>query len=207
MSKIAVIGAGGRVGRRIVGEAVRRGHDVTPVVRDPARYEGAVRGDVTDPASVAAAVAGHDAVVSSVYTPGVPSGEFFPASARALLAGLTEAGVGRLVVVGLLSTLTGEDGRMMLDDPSAPAEAREFSLGRAAELAVYREHAGPVDWVIVNPPLLLDYEGADTGSYTAVPERYTAGPLGRISPADLALAVVDRINTPGPLRTQISVAS
>ncbi|MGW9040548.1 NAD(P)H-binding protein, partial [Streptomyces sp. NPDC055721] len=58
--RIVVFGAGGRVGRAAVAEAVARGHRVTAVVRDPAAYrdlEGAgvelVRGDATDAASVA----------------------------------------------------------------------------------------------------------------------------------------------------------
>ncbi|MFD6812102.1 NAD(P)H-binding protein, partial [Streptomyces anthocyanicus] len=68
--KIIVFGAGGRVGRAAVAEAVARGHRVTAVVRDPARHPGleapgvtVVRGDVTDPESVAALAAGHDAAL------------------------------------------------------------------------------------------------------------------------------------------------
>ncbi|HEX2312530.1 MAG TPA: NAD(P)H-binding protein, partial [Thermomonospora sp.] len=38
MGKIIVFGAGGRAGRAAVAEAVRRGHEVTAVVRDPARH-------------------------------------------------------------------------------------------------------------------------------------------------------------------------
>ncbi|MFD0890304.1 NmrA family NAD(P)-binding protein, partial [Streptosporangium algeriense] len=35
MSRIVVFGAGGNAGRRVVAEAVSRGHTVTAVVRDP----------------------------------------------------------------------------------------------------------------------------------------------------------------------------
>ncbi|GJM76123.1 hypothetical protein HMSSN036_83390 [Paenibacillus macerans] len=34
---IALFGATGTIGKRILGEALRRGHDVTAVVRDPSR--------------------------------------------------------------------------------------------------------------------------------------------------------------------------
>src|SRR2546422_10791364 len=70
--RIALFGAGGMIGRRILEEALRRGHEVTAVVRDPTRFSGAadrvavVQGDVGDAASVAAAVRGHDAGVSAV---------------------------------------------------------------------------------------------------------------------------------------------
>ncbi|MEU8250038.1 NmrA family NAD(P)-binding protein [Nonomuraea sp. NPDC048916] len=36
--KITIFGAGGRAGRQVVAEARRRGHQVTAVVRDPARH-------------------------------------------------------------------------------------------------------------------------------------------------------------------------
>src|SRR5207247_2069535 len=58
--RIALFGAGGMIGRRILEEALRRGHEVTAVVRDPTRFSGAadrvavVQGDVVDAASVAA---------------------------------------------------------------------------------------------------------------------------------------------------------
>src|SRR5712691_4953897 len=70
--RIALFGAGGIIGRRILDEALRRGHQVTAVVRDPTRFSGpadrvaVVQGDVVDAASVAAAVRGHDAVISAV---------------------------------------------------------------------------------------------------------------------------------------------
>lgn len=59
MAKIAVLGATGVIGSRMLAEAVARGHEVTAVVRDPARVTAraenltAVRADVTDPASLA----------------------------------------------------------------------------------------------------------------------------------------------------------
>jgi len=38
--KIAIIGATGHVGSRILAEAVHRGHDVTALARDPSRFQG-----------------------------------------------------------------------------------------------------------------------------------------------------------------------
>ncbi|HZN70202.1 MAG TPA: NAD(P)H-binding protein, partial [Micromonosporaceae bacterium] len=69
--RVTVIGASGRIGRRIVAEAVSRGHEVVAAVRDPAvsnvDFNGRVVGaDVFDPAAVAEAVAGCDVVVSAV---------------------------------------------------------------------------------------------------------------------------------------------
>src|SRR6185312_8807520 len=103
--KIALFGASGTIGQRIAREALNRGHEVTAVVRDPARMPFAdahltvTKGDVLDPASVARVVAGQDAVVSAVApTPGHP--QMLAEAARSLLAGLPRAGVHRLLVLG-----------------------------------------------------------------------------------------------------------
>ncbi|MEU1664830.1 NAD(P)H-binding protein [Streptomyces sparsogenes] len=212
MARIAVFGAGGRAGRLLVAEAAARGHQVTAVVRDPATYPDlaagdvtVVAGDVTDPAGVAAAVAGHDAVISSIYREGVDPTELYEGAARALLAGLGEAGVGRLVVVGLAATLETEPGVRVLDAPDFPEAFRTFALGHAAGLEVLRSAPPEVDWLVVNPPMSFEPEGARTGRYRLFGGQLPPGG-GRISYADLAIAVLDEIETPKHHRTQLAVA-
>lgn len=70
--KIAPFGAGGIIGRRIAEEALACGHLITAIARDPAKLDlrherlAKATGDVLDPASIAGAVAGHDAVFSAI---------------------------------------------------------------------------------------------------------------------------------------------
>jgi len=71
--KIVVFGATGRVGRAVVEQGLARGHEITAFVRSPARLDRAespgltvVLGDAADPASVAAEIPGHDAVISAL---------------------------------------------------------------------------------------------------------------------------------------------
>jgi len=68
--KIALIGASGNVGSRLLAEALRRGHMVTAVVRHPEKVPSqpgvtARQGDVNAPETLAPLLAGHDAVISS----------------------------------------------------------------------------------------------------------------------------------------------
>lgn len=68
--KIALIGATGHVGHYFLNEALQRGHAVTALVRDPSKLAardglGVVQADVSDPAQVASAVAGHEVVISA----------------------------------------------------------------------------------------------------------------------------------------------
>ncbi|MCK2216477.1 NAD(P)H-binding protein [Actinomadura sp. ATCC 31491] len=199
MSAIVVFGAGGRAGRRVVAEAAGRGHEVTAVVRDPGRHEGpaggrvrVVAGDVTDAASVARVAAGHDVAVQTATRLDVPAREFHEAAARALVDGLGEAGVRRLVAVGIGTLLEVAPGVRVVDTPDFPADGRAFSLGHAAELAVYGE--SELDWVVLAPPpVFLDEQAERTGRYRIGDERLpeAAGGEAAFSFADLAVAIVD----------------
>jgi putative NADH-flavin reductase len=216
MSRIVVFGAGGRAGRRAVAEAVARGHEVVAVVRDPGRYPdlaGAgitvVAGDATDAGSVAAAAAGADAAVSTVYSPDVAPGEFFAAAAEALVAGLAKAGVNRLVVVGIGTVLEVAPGVAVHDTPGFPDAGKEFSLGHAAEIAVFEGSGAAFDWVIVvPPPVLLDAEAERTGKYRAGGRQVLTAEEGApaFSYADLAVALIDEIEDPRHHRDLVAVA-
>ena len=78
--KIAVFGAGGRIGSRIVDEALNRGHDVTAVVRHPENYTKihthlkVAKGDLFNSQDVETGAFDQDAVVSA-YSPaaGIPN--------------------------------------------------------------------------------------------------------------------------------------
>jgi putative NADH-flavin reductase len=213
MSRIVVFGAGGRTGRRAVAEATGRGHEVTAVVREPDRYQGLagdgvtlVAGDVTRADSVASAAAGHDAAINAAVRLDVPSAEFFVSGAHALLDGLGRAGVGRLVLVGIGTTLETPDGTVVHDTSGFPAEGRAFSLGHAAELEVFRTAETEIDWLMLAPPpVVLDDEAPRTGRY-----RIGGGQVlgdGAFSYADLAVALVDEVETPKYHRTLAAVAS
>ncbi|RBQ06560.1 NAD(P)H-binding protein [Micromonospora sp. WMMC264] len=215
MTSIAVFGAGGRAGRAVTAEAHRRGHRVTAVVRDPARHPdltSAVRGDVTDPETVTSIGYGHDAVVHAVSPASGPDAlaaagldpEFFVRAADALLHGLARADVPRLVAIGLFATLIDAHGRPLYDDPAVlPAELRPFALSHAAGLDRLRAADTTVDWLVLTPPAALDVAGTRTGRYRLGGERAPAS--APLSYADLAVAVVDEIESPRHHRTRVSV--
>ncbi|WP_369147416.1 NAD(P)-dependent oxidoreductase [Streptomyces sp. R44] len=211
--RVVIFGAGGRVGRAAVAEAVARGHRVTAVVRDPDAYrdlEGAgvtlVRGDATDAASVAARAAGHDAAVNAAVRLDVPSADFFTAAAKAMATGLAEAGVGRLLTLGIATTLETAPGVRVMDAPDFPEQWRAFSQGHVAEFELLTAEAGPgLDWLMVVPPMDLDAEAERTGGYRTAVGTVIDGP-GRIAHADLALALLDEIERPRHSRVQLAVS-
>ncbi|MFI6337603.1 NAD(P)-dependent oxidoreductase [Streptomyces sp. NPDC050535] len=228
MAGIVVFGAGGRAGRAVTEEARRRGQRVTAVVREPARYPGlgadgvsVVRGDVTDPGSVAGVVGGHVAAVQAVSPFSGPEQgfdsldpEFFARAADALLEGLAGAGVHRLVAVGLFANLVGADGRAVMDDPAVfPVEIRPFALAHAEGLRRLRKASGAgtgtggaadVDWVMLTPPARLEDGAPRTGRYRLGGET-APDDTAHLSYADLAVAVLDEIEAPTTHRTRVSV--
>lgn len=183
--KLIVFGANGRVGRAVVTEARARGYDVTEAGRSD--------GSVTSSTDVARLAAGHDAAVVSVYDAQVVPKEFFPAAAEAVAAGLTEAGVGRLVSVGLASVLPDASGTLLMDTPDYPQEWRDFYLGHQAGNDALRAAApAGLDWAVLSPA--GDFGESDDKAGYAAPVPGDAA--SRISHAQFARAVVDQAAAP-----------
>ncbi|WP_406312266.1 NAD(P)H-binding protein [Streptosporangium sp. NBC_01639] len=208
MKDIIVFGAGGRAGRAAVEEALRRGHRVTAVVRDPAGHgdlaADGVRiaaGDVTDATGVARLAEGHDAAVNAAADITAQADVFFAGAARALLDGLTQAGAGRLVSVGLASVLETAAGALLMDTPGYPQEYRSFYLGHAAGNDVLGAATTSLDWLILSPSGDFRHDGVSTGRYRAAPAEADS----RISYPDFAIALLDEIDTPEHHRTHLGV--
>ncbi len=208
MSRIIVFGAGGRAGRAVTREALSRGHEVTAAVRNPDAHRDLerpgvtlVRGDVTVPEDVTALVPGHDAAVHAV-TPfsGPEQGfdtldpDFYVKSVDALLPALEKAGVPSLLLIGLFATLLTPEGGLVMDDPALfPEQIRPFARAHDAGLKRLRAASTPVRWLVLTPPAASDPDGPRTGRYEFGGDRLVDAPL---SYADLAVAVVDQIETP-----------
>jgi putative NADH-flavin reductase len=210
--RITVFGAAGAVGSRVVAEAVARGHEVTAVVRDPARFPllhpgaRARAGDAADVADVAALSAGQDLVISATRpAPGYEND--LATVAKALMGGLARTGV-RLLLVGGAGSLTvpGTGGLTVVDTPEFPSELRPIALACNAQLDVCRAETG-VDWAYLSPPMLLE-PGARTGSYRLGVGELLADAGGRsaISMEDLAVALLDEAERPRHRRARFTVA-
>jgi uncharacterized protein len=195
--RIALFGATGMIGLRVLAEAQGRGHRVTAVVRDAARVpdgaDGHAVADVTDAPSVAAAVAGHDAVISAVGG----GGGVVVAAAPALLDGLARAGVGRLLVVGGAGSLLNAEGVRLIDRPEFPEAWRPAASAQVTALACYRASGGPVAWSYLSPADVIE-PGERTGAYVLGADHavFDAAGASRISAEDYAVALVDELEEP-----------
>jgi uncharacterized protein YbjT (DUF2867 family) len=100
MTKTLVTGATGNVGRHTVADLVRDGHAVRALTRNPGKADlpGAelVKGDLTDPASLAPALDGVEAVQLITFAGDEPLGE---KESAAIVEQLRAAGVRRVTVL------------------------------------------------------------------------------------------------------------
>jgi putative NADH-flavin reductase len=214
--KIVLFGATGNIGQRIVAEALRRGHAVTGVVRDPEQVTSPdprvqlVRGDATDPDSVTTVVRGADAIVSAISPRPNPRGRTAPSlskAARALLAGARKAGVKRVVAVGGAASLEVAPGKRLLDTPGFPEAYKAEAQEGADSLAVYRAEGSGVDWTFLSPAAEIG-PGERTGKYRTTVDQFLTDTNGysRISYEDYAVALVDELETPKHRGARFGVA-
>jgi len=214
--KIVLFGATGNVGQRITAEALRRGHDVVGVVRDPAAAQSPdprvrlVRGDATSADSVAEVARGADAVVSAISPR--PNARGLPApslvtNARALVAGLRRAGVSRVLYVGGAGSLEVAPGQALLDQPGFPEAYRAEAVEGRDALTVWRQEAEGLDWTFLSPAIEIA-PGERTGKYRTTDDQVLADANGRsfISFEDYAVAVLDELETPRHRARRFGVA-
>ncbi|MEV8098765.1 NAD(P)H-binding protein [Kitasatospora sp. NPDC085879] len=210
--RITVLGAAGATGRRIVAEALDRGHQVTAVVRRPeslaALPAGALPrlGDARDADTVAELSTGQDVLIGATRpAPGRESDH--AVTTAALLAGLARTGVRLLLVGGAAGLLLPDgSGRTVLDDPQFPADWRPVALACNEQLALCRADS-IVDWAYLSPPALL-VPGPRTGRYRLGADELLvdADGVSTVSMEDLAVALLDEAEHPRHHRTRFTVA-
>ncbi|MEI5668827.1 NAD(P)-dependent oxidoreductase [Bosea sp. CCNWLW174] len=200
--KIALIGATGFIGSRLLAELTSRGHEVTAIVRNPEKVpQGAgivaEKGDVYDKDGLAALLAGHDAVISSVhYTASDPA---------VLLAAVKQSGVKRYLVVGGAGSLEVAPGVKLFDTKEFPA----LYLDEARKGGAYLDQLkgeSDLDWTFLSPSALID-PGERTGKFRLGKDELLVDDNGqsRISAEDYAIALVDELEKPAHSRRRFTV--
>lgn len=183
--KIIVFGATGGVGQLVVKQAVEKGFEVTAFVRTPAKLEvshenlSVIKGDAFHPAEVAAAIAGHDAVVSCLgSSQGMKKSTELEEMIRNIVTGMQEHNVKRIVYTasaGVHNELTGVSGKLIM-------KMLKNALTDHRAAADYIEANG-LTYTIVRPMGLTD--GDFTGQYkeatTGVPEKAKSIPRADVA--------------------------
>ncbi|MET0256160.1 MAG: NAD(P)H-binding protein [Luteibacter sp.] len=209
--KIVLFGATGNIGSVILDEALARGHEVTAVVRDPAKLgkeHPALRvtqGDVADAASFAPALAGVDAAIASLNDHADPAN--VPRQAALLLGALGDAGVKRFAWVGGAGSLETAPGVRVIDDPHFPEAWKASANAQIEALKVFRASDANVDWTYISPAAEIA-PGERKGAFRVGGDQLLVDAEGhsRISTADFAIGVLDRIEQGDAMKKRVTFA-
>jgi uncharacterized protein len=199
---IALVGATGNVGTRLISELTRRGHHVTAIARHPDKLQAQadvrpVAGDVQNDDALAAVIAGHDAVIHSV--------KFLSTNPVKVIAATKAAKVPRLLVVGGAGSLEVAPGLTLVNSPDFPPEYKPETLAGVKFLDVLRGEK-ELDWTFLSPCLFF-IPGERTGKFRLGKDQLLVGADGqsRISMEDFAIALVDELEKPQHPRDRFTV--
>ena len=221
--KLTIFAATGGVGRQLLRQAVAAGHDVTAVVRNPAKLAGepvrVVTADLADadPATLELAVRGADAVLSGLGPHSNADAGIAAPGTAAIVAAMQATQVRRIVVVSAAPVATiPSPGRPNppKHDPGDGFFMRHLFTHVASAMfgKVYADLAqmedvlagSGLDWTVVRPPQLTDKPF--TGHYrTAYGQNIRGGWF--IPRADVAHYMLGALGQPETVKQVIGVAS
>ena len=200
--KIAVVGASGNAGSRIVTELASRGHTVTAIARHPEKIAAqanvtAKQGDVMDQAGLTRLFAGHDAAISSVH--------FLDSDPVKLIAAARDSKVGRYLVVGGAGSLEVAPGVRLVTTPGFPVVYKAEAEKGGAFLDLLRQEK-ELSWTFQSPSALF-VPGERTGKFRLGTDQLLTASDGKssISFEDFAVALADEIERPAHIRARFTV--
>ena len=205
---IALYGATGKSGSRILTELLSRGHQVTAIVRNPAKLAAqpgltVVEGDVSSASTIAAKIEGVDAVVSAYGPPPDDTDQLLPVTEHFIEA-VKEAGTPRFIVVGGAGSLEVAPGVTVIESGHIPAEWLPIAVSHAKVLKLLQKST--INWTYFSPAGFF-VPGERTGKFRLGTNQLIANEQGdsRISLEDYAIALVDELEKPQHERERFTI--
>ena len=201
MAKIALIGASGNVGSRILAELSRRGHTITGIARHPEKIANlpgatAVKGDIFNKEELIRLLQGHDAVASAVY--------FSKSDPQILIDAVRRSGVKRYMVVGGAGSLEVAPGKKLIDQPDFPEAYKAEASGGVIFLEQLKT-ASDLEWTFLSPSAMF-VPGERTGKFRLGKDTLLSNKNGSsISFEDYAVAFADELENPAHIRQRFTV--
>lgn len=200
--KVALIGASGNVGSRILAELIARGHHVTAIVRHPEKiapqdHVTPLKGDVADQGELSRLIGGHDVVISAV--------QFVDSDPKKLIGAALQAHAPRYLVVGGAGSLEVAPGVKLHDSPQFPAEYKAEAVKGGAFLNLLRGEP-TLAWTFLSPSAFFG-PGERTGKFRLGTDQLLVDDQGKssISYEDFAVALVDELERPAHTRQRFTV--
>ncbi len=206
--KIAVVAANGRVAKKVIAEALNRGHEVVAFGRhdeNNTQSKDYRKKDILD--LTKEDLSGFDAVVDAF---GAWTEETLPLHSTTTqhLADILSGTDTRLLIVGGAGSLyvDPEHKVQLVDTPDFPDAFKPLATAMGKALAELRERKD-VKWTYISPAADFQADGERTGKYILAGEDFTLNSKNEsvISYADYAIAMVDEIEKGAHIQQRISV--
>ncbi|GGB80630.1 NAD(P)-dependent oxidoreductase [Dyadobacter sediminis] len=215
--KIALIGATGFVGSKVLEELVSRDHQVTAIARNLEKItlENELitlkPADILNSSEVSEAVAGNDAVISA-FNPGWTNPNIYKDSIegyKSIQEGVKQSGIKRLLVVGGAGSLEVAPGVQLVDTPDFPAEYKAGASAARDYLNLIKTET-ELDWTFLSPAIEMHpgTSGVRKGVYRTGEDNPVFNEKGRsiISAEDLAVAIADEIEQSNFVKKRFTAA-
>lgn len=205
--KVVLYGASGMIGSRVLHELVSRGHQVTAVVRNPAKVSEpnvkVLKGDVLDRKSVAETAKGMGAAICAYSPPFTDTGKLMEA-AKTVVAGLKDANVRRFLMVSGAGSLEVAPGVQLVNSPGFPEAWKPIALAHGAAIDVLKN--SDLDWTAFSPAAIIE-PGKRTGKFRLGTDTLVTDAKGesKISVEDYAIALVDELENPRHIRQRFTI--
>lgn len=215
MEKIAIIGATGKIGSRILMELIERSYVITAISRNAFDLPGSTliigcEGDILDEKVISGHVmALENEVIISAISPNPNNLESFLTATENLIKVAEKAGVKKLITVGGAGSLLLPDGRMLMEKEGFPDFVKPISEIHKRALDLYKNLEGnKFNWINVSPAEIIEPD-EKTGKYRiGTDDKVLFDENGRsfISMEDFASAVVDLIENETIKNQRITVS-
>ncbi|MFN4075123.1 MAG: NAD(P)-dependent oxidoreductase [Cloacibacterium sp.] len=216
MKKVAVIGATGFVGTKVVKELANRGYSVNALARNTSKIEEsenvkAVNADIYNTAELSEILKGNDAVISA-FDPGWTNPNIFEdflKGAESIEKAVEKSGVKRFIAVGGAGSLYIAENLQLIDTPEFPAEIKPGAEAARQYLEMIKKNEN-LDWTFFSPAIEMHQgtAGVRKGTYRTALENPVFDEEGRsvLSVEDVAVALVDELENNQFVRQRFTAA-
>lgn len=200
---IVLVGATGNIGGRVLEEALRRGHSVTGITRDPSKLAGREglqvrKGSSTDAVGFASLLKGHDAAIISV--------KWNENDVTRIIDSVRKSGVKRCLFVIGAGSLLRKDGRTHFEHMAEKGIQPPTSKPAAVAFEEIKKITD-LDWTAISPAASIQ-PGERTGKFRLGLDHMLLDEDGAslISREDFAVAIMDEIEKPKHIRKRFTAA-
>ncbi len=203
--KVAIIGATGFLGSKLVNEATNRGLEITAIARNIDKITdkkvNKVSVDVNNVEELTEALKGQDVVISAFNAgwtnPNIY--EDFIAGSKSIQKAVKKSGVERLIVIGGAGSLYATEKQQLVDTADFPEEIKPGATAARDYLNIIKEEKD-IDWAFFSPAIEMHpgITTGRTGHYRLGKDNpvFDQNNVSMLSGEDVAVVLLDEVENP-----------